>query len=66
MEAVKSMATWWRCGKGLATTLRANREARPVLVSVGRTEVNLGEPTGSIIIERGEGYKMTMLGSGEA
>lgn len=63
MEAVKSMATWWRLGNRLATSLRANREARPVLVSVGRTKENLGERAGSIIIEQGEGYKMTTIGS---
>lgn len=57
MEAVKSMATWWRWEKGLAASLRVNREAGPELVSIGRTKVNLGKPTGSIIIEWGEGTR---------
>lgn len=63
MEAVKSMATWWRWGKGHAASRRANREARPELETVGRTKVNLGDPKGSLFTGWGEGYKVTTLGS---
>lgn len=37
------------------------REARPELGSVGRTKVNLSKPPGSLILESGEGSKLTTL-----
>lgn len=55
------MATWWRWGKGHTASMRAHRQASPELGSVGRTKVYPVKPTGSPIMEWGEGYKMTML-----
>lgn len=41
--------------------MSANREAGPELGPVGRPKVNLNKPTGSLIIESGEGNKLTTL-----
>ena len=41
--------------------MRATRGARSELGSVGRTKGNLSKPPGSLILESGEGNKLTML-----
>lgn len=43
--------------------MRANRDSRPELETVGRTKVNLSDPKGSLFIGWGEGYKVTTLSS---
>ena len=46
-------------GRGYAASMRATKEARPELASAGRTKVNQSKPPGSLVLESGEGNKLT-------
>jgi hypothetical protein len=51
LEAVKSIATWVKVGKGHAASMRTNRQVRPEAEDVGRPEMSLGKPIGGLIME---------------